>query len=68
MDKLKHFGACFGIALTFGLISPLLGACVAAAAGIGKEVYDKCRGGKFDLWDIAADAAGTLCGFAFYLQ
>lgn len=62
MDKVKHFGVCFGITLSLGLISPWLGALVAAAVGIGKEVYDKLRGGNFDLWDIAADAVGAVIG------
>jgi hypothetical protein len=58
MDKLKHFAACFILALLFGLIHPIVGALVAAAAGICKEWYDKRHGGEFDWWDIAADGAG----------
>jgi hypothetical protein len=45
MDKLKHFGACLSIALIIGLIHPALGALGALSVGIGKEAYDKSRGG-----------------------
>lgn len=58
MDKVKHFGVCFAITLTLGLISPWLGALVALGVGIEKERRDKANGGKFDLRDIAADVAG----------
>lgn len=61
MDKLKHFGACFIIALIVGLLfSPLIGATVAAALGVGKEWYDNTHGGKFDWYDLLADCAGIV--------
>ena len=62
MDKLKHFGACLSIALIIGLIHPALGASVAMAVGIGKELYDRMQGGPFDWLDIAADAPGIFGG------
>lgn len=66
MDKLKHFAACLVIALIIGLINPLLGAAVAMAIGIGKEIYDRSRGGKFDLYDLLADAAGVGLAMAIF--
>lgn len=30
--------------------------------GVGKELYDRRKGGHICVWDIVADAVGALCG------
>jgi uncharacterized protein YfiM (DUF2279 family) len=71
-DKKKHFAACFvlagvgygGGALLFEEPAArwLTGAGLAMGAGVGKELYDKQRGGLFSLKDLAWDAVGTATG------
>ena len=57
-DKLAHFWVSFGIAFLFPVM--------AAAAGIGKEIYDSVSGGDADAGDLAADGLGIL--FALILS
>jgi len=60
MDKIKHFGACFSIAIIVGaLFGPVAGFVLAMAVGIGKEERDRRRAGVFGWMDIAADASGA---------
>jgi uncharacterized protein YfiM (DUF2279 family) len=71
-DKKKHFGACFvlagagyaGGALLFDAPAArwLTGAGLAMGAGVGKELYDKQRGGLFSFKDLAWDGVGTVTG------
>lgn len=73
-DKILHFLACETICFAvviLGLIIGLGDYCIAAGvivallAGIGKEIYDRKKGGVFDFNDILADAAGILVGAVF---
>jgi uncharacterized protein YfiM (DUF2279 family) len=38
---------------------------IAGAAGLGKELYDRRRGGRFSVRDLVADAVGV--GAAYFL-
>ena len=68
-DKLRHFalsgmvqGTGFGVATAAGMDgrSALVAASVATAVvGLGKEVHDRRRGGRFSARDLAWDAAGA---------
>ena len=67
-DKLRHFalsgmvqGTGFGVATAAGMDgrSALVAASVATAVvGLGKEVHDRRRGGRFSARDLAWDALG----------
>ncbi|MBN2573696.1 MAG: hypothetical protein JXP73_03960 [Deltaproteobacteria bacterium] len=71
-DKALHFGASFALAGGGYAGTALLsertsvraatGACLAASAGIGKEVYDRYSGGDASWRDLAWDAVGTATG------
>ena len=67
-DKVAHFGVSlfitFAVAACFAKSewSPLIGAAVALAVGIGKEIYDRARGGIFDGFDLWADMLGIITG------
>lgn len=74
LDKWLHAVACFTVAMIAGLVTlaisdehltaAIVGFALAMAVGIGKEVYDKYKGGTgFDWHDIAADAVGAAFGF-----
>jgi len=72
-DKILHFLVCMLICIgvtILGLIIGLgdyciaVGVIVALLAGIGKEAYDRKKGGIFDFNDIFADAIGILVGAA----
>lgn len=76
-DKLRHFAMSFATAtLTYAAArsagaddAALPGAIVvAAAAGIGKEVYDRRDGRIFSLRDLVWDALGVAAGYAFLRQ
>lgn len=57
-DKLQHFIVC-AIA---SILSPWFG----AGLGLGKEFGDWQHGGKWDWWDILADACGVVVGGAIH--
>ena len=60
-DKTKHFIVCFIVAFVCGwTLGPSAGFALAMAIGIGKEIYDRSRGGIFDILDIRADALGAM--------
>jgi hypothetical protein len=59
LDKLLHFLAGFFITTVLLAFTPDWVAVGAAVlAGVGKEVYDVYKGGKFDLADLACTFAG----------
>lgn len=63
VDKVAHFGVCFAITVILSAfinkpLGPVVGMLVAFALGLGKEIYDKVRGGKFELGDLVADFLG----------
>lgn len=66
-DKALHFSAGFVVS---GLSSLgknknekiVIGVGTAFAAGVAKEMYDKNRGGKFDMRDVWFTATGGLFG------
>lgn len=55
LDKVKHFAVCFGGTAIFGV-------GFGIGAGLAAEYKDKAWGGKWDWYDIAADALGTVAG------
>ncbi len=64
-DKILHFVVMAVISATLFLaINPWVAFVLCLAISIGKEVYDcfKKNPTGFDLWDLAADMAGVLCG------
>jgi putative lipoprotein len=73
-DKAKHFGVTLGLAgLGYGggallFETPrarlLSGAGLAMGVGLGKELYDLGRGGRFSGKDLVWDALGTATGLA----
>lgn len=73
-DKIKHFAtAAFVQSVAFSGLrvvgasrgGALAGATVTTAAvSIGKEVYDRRRGGAFSTKDLAWDAAGLVAASA----
>lgn len=66
-DKVAHFGVSFALTSVVAAFFShsewcvVWGAVVALLIGIGKEVYDKVKGGVFDGFDLWADMAGILC-------
>jgi hypothetical protein len=54
LDKLLHFI----VSLVVSLFDPYL----AAALGLGKELFDIVRGGAADAGDLLADFLGILAG------
>lgn len=73
VDKVQHFAmaygtAMFGYAILRGAGAPHGDAQAAAiagslGAGIGKEIFDRARGGPFSLKDLTWDALGTLAAW-----
>lgn len=73
-DKLQHFAISFAVtgmaygaarlALDAGRARPVA-VGLAAALGVGKELADARRGGRFSVKDLAWDAVGVTLGFAF---
>ena len=63
-DKLLHAEICAFIAavVTAYTHNALIGAVVAIAVGVLKELYDKSTGEEFDWKDLAADAVGSVFG------
>lgn len=60
-DKVMHFGVCFIISLLLGFI----GVMFASGLAIGKEYGDyKTAGNVWSWYDLLADAAGIVAGFA----
>jgi uncharacterized protein YfiM (DUF2279 family) len=74
-DKFQHFGMSYAVtAFTFAALrtagadaGPALTSAlpVAAAAGVGKEVYDRRRGQIFSLRDLVADGLGIAAAYFF---
>jgi uncharacterized protein YfiM (DUF2279 family) len=74
-DKFQHFWLSYATAaFTFAGVRSASGDSgtalwialpVAAAAGVGKEVHDRRRGGIFSMRDLVADALGI--GAAYFL-
>ena len=76
-DKLRHFAMSIATATFAYAAARTAGAddvalpgalAVAAAAGVGKEVYDRRIGRPFSLRDLAWDALGVAVGYAFLRQ
>lgn len=74
-DKIKHFAACFAVALAASATEAAMGAPVlhsaaagsmaSMAIGVGKEYGDRCApGNRWDWADIAADTLGSVFGAA----
>ena len=73
VDKVQHFAMAYGTAMFgYGVVRGAGvshgGAQTAAlvgslAAGIGKEVFDRSRGGPFSLKDLTWDALGTVAAW-----
>ena len=62
-DGLLHIETCALIAVACGLFLPWWAAgTIALAAGIGKEVWDKYRGGVPSWHDIICDLIGVAVG------
>lgn len=69
-DKILHFVVMAAISATlFFAINPCVAFALCLAISIGKEVYDcfKKNPTGFDLWDLAADMVGVLCGYIISL-
>jgi len=73
VDKVQHFAMAYGTAMFgYGVLrgagashGDARAAAVAGslAAGIGKELFDRARGGPFSLKDLTWDALGTLAAW-----
>lgn len=73
VDKVQHFAMAYGTAMFgYGVIrgagashSDARTAAIAGslAAGLGKELFDRARGGPFSLKDLTWDALGTLAAW-----
>ena len=67
-DKVAHFCACYAIAVTMATVlrkhdcDIFVALLSGIGAAIGKEAYDKARGGTFDTWDLLAGFLGTFAG------
>ena len=66
LDKAFHFLAGWAIAATFQSV-PLVAATLVAAAGIGKEIWDKRGHGTPELMDVVATLMGGVCGLVVSL-
>lgn len=67
VDHVAHFGVCYfittliaGILAKYPIWAIIVGAAMSMIAGLGKVIYDKSKGGKFDLWDLWFDFLGVL--------
>ena len=67
LDKAFHFLAGWAIAATFQSM-PLVAAALVAAAGIGKEIWDKQGHGTPELMDIVATLLGGIAGLMVSLS
>jgi len=77
-DKARHFFLSFavtnfsyGTARLFGLdhgTAALTAGLTAGAAGVGKELYDRSRGGRFSTRDLVWDGAGIATGLTLVSQ
>ena len=73
VDKVQHFAMAYGTAMFgYGLLrgadlshrdAEATAIAASLAAGIGKELYDRARGGPFSLKDLAWDALGRLAAW-----
>lgn len=62
-DKLHHFVYGLAICLFLGTIfTPLVGFIASVVAGIGKEIYDKAKGGKVEIGDFFFTLLGGALG------
>lgn len=75
VDHVAHFGVCyfvttmiFAILCKYPIWSIIVGVVVSLVLGIGKEIYDKSKGGKFDLWDLWFDCLGILFALSTFLM
>lgn len=69
-DKILHFVVMLVVSATLFLaINPWWAFAICVAASAGKEVYDcfKKNPTGFDLYDLAADMAGVMCGYLLTL-
>jgi hypothetical protein len=60
-DRLQHFSLAFASGLAIGLVTeePAAAGGGSLALGIGKELLDVRRGGRFDGIDLLADVLGA---------
>ncbi len=73
VDKVQHFAMAYGTAMFgYGVVrgagashGDARAAAIAGslAAGLGKELFDRARGGPFSLKDLTWDALGTLAAW-----
>lgn len=74
LDKWLHIVAAFCVVAIVGLIfkgameetniiCATCGAIAGIVVGLAKELIDFFRGGKFDAYDLIADAIGIVLGF-----
>jgi len=65
-DRLQHASLAFSVGLGTGLVTghPAAAAGAALTLGLGKELFDHRRGGRFDWVDLLADAAGAALAAA----
>ncbi len=73
VDKVQHFAMAYGTAMFgYGLLrgaelshhdAEATAIAASLAAGLGKELYDRARGGPFSLKDLAWDTLGTLAAW-----
>lgn len=73
VDKVQHFAMAYGTAMFgYGVLrgagashGDAQAAALAGslAAGLGKELFDRARGGPFSLKDLTWDALGTLAAW-----
>lgn len=68
VDGLLHFETCALIAFVVAAFLPWWsGGIAAAVAGIGKELWDKTHGGKFEGHDLICDGVGAVLGMVISL-
>ncbi len=72
-DKVAHFGVSFAITVCVAAMTyrsefcSVIGMTVAILVGIGKEIYDKAKGGKIEVGDLVADLLGAgLAGVSLF--
>ena len=65
-DRLQHASLAFSAGLAAGIATrePAAAAGFAFGLGIGKELLDVRRGGRFDWGDLLADAVGAAAAAA----
>lgn len=67
MDKFYHFFCCVVLTIAVYIAAKVLppwvvAAGVVATVGLGKELLDQQKGGKFCWRDLVADAIGIAVG------